>query len=441
MASLASYVTLTITRDSVGVARAGFGVPLIMSPRSTAFSERLRYYDSLDGLADDGFDPGSFEYEEAAAAMSQSPHPSRFAIGRPGTSATIVRTIGVAAVRNSFTYSVDIEGESGFDPQAVSYTSDSSATEGEILSGLAAALNAVVGKTYSAAVVSTSVVLTGAGPGVWFSAAVNPADLSMVETSADNGIAADLAAIALESSDWYAISTAVNSNAAVLAAAAWAQANGKIYIPSIADTGSITGGLGNGDTIDDLHTAGYSRVAAIYHPSPAAHAGAAWEGSCLPLDPGSETWMYKRLAGVPAVSLTSTQRGNLVAKAGNSYETVAGVPLTFNGTTADGDFIDVRRGLDWLEDDMSKGIFGALAGASKIPYTDRGMAVLEAQVRASLRRAETAGIIAAGWTVTVPKVADQSDSDRALRTVRNIRFAATLAGAVHKVNVAGVVSV
>ena len=104
-------------------------------------------------------------------------------------------------------------------------------------------------------------------------------------------------------------------------------------------------------------------------------------------------------------------------------------------------FIDTERGLDWLQDDMQKGVFGALAASPKIPYTDDGISVIESQVRGSLNRAVTRGILTAGTiVVTVPALANVATADKTSRTLNNVKFSAQLAGAVHKANVVGVVT-
>ena len=114
--------------------------------------------------------------------------------------------------------------------------------------------------------------------------------------------------------------------------------------------------------------------------------------------------------------------------------------VTFNGTMASGEWIDVIRGLDWLEDDMTKEVFGILAGSSKIQFTDAGVSVIKSGVRASLKRAEARGIITDDWTVSAPLVADVSTADKSARNLPDVKFTATLAGAVHTVAITGVVS-
>jgi hypothetical protein len=441
---LSDHVSLVITQDSAGVARAGFGVPLILSANA-AFAERIRYYNSLLDVAADFADTSSPEYLAARAMFSQSPRPARIAIGRAANKPTQVFTLSVSSVQNLHTYQILVKGE-GVTETTASFTSDASATDAEIVAGLVSALNAVTGNNYVAAGAASPFTVTADAAGDWFSLQVmNPADLEIAQTHADPGITADLNAIELENADWYGFTTLYNSNAYVLAAAAWAEssASRKVYVLDVNETDAITTAAGNSDTLDDLGTLEYARTMGAYHPSPADFMAAAWLGKCLPLEPGSETWKFKTLAGVNPVTLTGTHRTNLLARNANSYQTVAGVNITWEGTTSDGNFLDVVRGLDWLEDDMSKSVFEALAGASKIPYTDTGVAVITGKIRASLRRAVNRQILAEDPepVVTAPKVADVAPVDKAARLLPDIRFSGTLAGAIHRVEIIGVVSV
>jgi hypothetical protein len=439
--TLSNHVTIAITQDSVGIPRAGFGIPLIAS-HSAAWVERVRTYTDLAGVAADFAVTTSPEYLAAQAMFSQNPKPEKIKIGRFSLVPTQKYVITPTAV-NDKVYSVTCAGE-GVTTETVTYTADATATVAEITLGLTTAINGVTGKNFTAVDGTTFVTITGDAAGDWFSLEVDdPDNMKIEQTHADPGIATDLAAVALEDNDWYALCTLFNSNAMVLAADAWIQTQKKIYVFDVNESDAITTAVGNSDTLDDIATLNRTRTAGVYHPSPVSMNAASWLGRCLPLDPGSITWKWKTLSGVPSVTLTATHRTNLVAREANFYEEVASVDIMSEGKTADGDYIDVQRSLDWLEDDMSKGVFGVLANANKIPYTDPGVAAIQAEMEASLQRATDRGILSAdpAFVVTVPKVADVSAANKTARLLPDMKFSGTLAGAIHKVNITGVVSV
>jgi hypothetical protein len=440
--SLADHVSLTITQDSVGVARAGFGVPLILS-HNAAFGERLRAYTDLAGIAADGFALTSPEYLAASAMFAQAPRPEKVKIGRAALQPTQVYEVDVLTPKDDHIYQLSLSGE-GVTPEVVSFTSDGSATANEIVTGLMGLVNAVVGKNFTATLSVDTLVITGDTAGDWFSVEVlDVTDLENNQVHVDPGVATDLAAIQLFDDDWYCLYTFYNSEPYAIAAAAWINGQKKIYVADSCESQAITTAAGNGDLIDTIATNNYARVAGMYHPNPGSFAAAAWMGDMLPREPGSATWKFKGLSGVAAVLMTATQRGNLVAKNGNSFETVAGLDITFEGTTGDGDFLDIQRGLDWLEDDMTKTVFETLAGAPKVPFTDRGVALLEGAMRASLKRAVDRQILAESPEpqVTVPKVAGVSAGNKTARILPDMKFSGTLSGAIHKVILTGVVSV
>lgn len=170
---------------------------------------------------------------------------------------------------------------------------------------------------------------------------------------------------------------------------------------------------------------------------------AAWVGGQLPKAPGSITWKFKELKGCVADVFSDTEVGAAEDKAVNIYREIGGLGVTSEGVCVSGEYIDVIHGLDFVEARMVEGVFGALASADKIPYTDAGVTVLEGKVKEVLNLAITQGIFRAdpAPTVTVGKVADQSTADRAARYFPAIEWSAELAGAVHKVAVRGKVSV
>lgn len=324
-------------------------------------------------------------------------------------------------------------------------------TNDAIVARLVQDLNAVTGKNYTAAVVAgagetDTLTVIGTTAGDWFSIEVlDPTSLESAQTHIDPGVATDLAAILVEDDSWYTLLTNYNSNAYALAAAGWCETAGlKTYACDLAETDAETTALLNSDTGDDLRTLNRARTATFYHRKPQEFFAASSMGKYLPYEPGEATLKFKSLSGVSAISYTATQRTRLEARQMNYYRSQRGVSMIANGQTVGGslpNYFDVRRDVDWLQDDQEAGVFAVLAAAAKVPFTDEGISIVLKEVRASLDRAVQRGIITAGYVLTAPLAADVSDADKLNRILPDIKWTATLAGAVHGVTISGVVSV
>lgn len=145
--ALSDFIQIQISIDSIGIARAGFGIPMIPSANAT-FSSRLRFYADIPGLAAD-WAPTSPEFLAGSAMFSQENKPEQIAIGRCVNKPTQQYTIGAAQVSNSTHYHIRARGQ-GVTDTTVDVLSDSTATAAEIHNGLLVALNAVVGANYTA---------------------------------------------------------------------------------------------------------------------------------------------------------------------------------------------------------------------------------------------------------------------------------------------------
>lgn len=355
-------------------------------------------------------------------------------------------TLRVVGVRGTFVNGETITDDNGSPGSATCGTPAAvtgvAATAAEIINGLRSLID---GLDFDLTLTDQTTFLRAVADtaGDFFSFEVaNAAKLGIAQDHANPGIATDLTAIAFESSDWYAFVTLFNSKALVDAAAAWAESNSKLYVPQTQDTAVITTTIsGTDDVAEALRANAYDYSPPIYHPKTAAFADAAWLGKCLPFDPGSETWKFKTLAGVPAVTFTDSQLVNLRAKRCNFYYTVAGRNITSEGISPSGRFIDTVRGTDWFIARLQERVFLLLASVAKIPFTDGGIALIEGAVRAQCDEAVEEGFFAPGFTVTVPKAADVSAPNKAARLLPDVKFNATLAGAIHKTEIDGVVAV
>lgn len=243
--------------------------------------------------------------------------------------------------------------------------------------------------------------------------------------------------------------TLYNSELYIKDAAAWTETAKKLYIAATADTICATTSDSVGtDVIDDLEGLGYARTQGVFHPRAAQFMDAAEMGRFFPISPGGDNWRLKTLAGVSSgwgngQQYTATQRTNLNDKKAAWYYDIAGVNVVGGeGTSASGAYIDVTRGVDWWTARVSERIANRLIQSDKVAFTDDGIAIIEAEVRAQNAEGIKAGLINPGSppgipapTVTVPKAGDVSSADRAARTLNGVNTSWTLAGALNHIGV------
>jgi hypothetical protein len=84
-------------------------------------------------------------------------------------------------------------------------------------------------------------------------------------------------------------------------------------------------------------------------------------------------------------------------------------------------------------------IFALLINNQKIPYTDLGIDLIKSTIAAVLEDGIRAGGLAASPapTVTAPAAADVDAITKATRVLPDVTFGATLAGAIHQLEIAG----
>lgn len=444
--SLDNIVSVSITRATASVTRAGFGTPLIMSSEAkglAAFAAiYAKEYASLAEIAADLFSTTGVTYTMATAIFSQSPKVASVVIGkRSGTLPTMIEKVDlIAAAAASTVYSLEINGT------AFSVTSDLTPTLKEVIDAFTTAINAS-SVPVTASDDDITLTLTADVAGALFTLELTtPTLLKRQNTTIDpaGGVVADLTAIRTSASgndDWYCVLLDSQGEAEIEALAAHIETLPRIFLAASGDYNIKTSS--STDVAADLETSAYDRTALIYHPNPHERPDCAWAGKCLPLDPGSETWKFKTLAGVPVTTLLSSERAFIVGKGCNVYELVAGNNITAEGTMASGEFIDNMRFIDFITARIKENVFLALLNASKIPFTDKGVAVIVATVQGVLDTGVAQGGFASdpAPTVEAPLVADVDDSDRADRLLPDVTFGATLAGAIHRTTVSGVISV
>lgn len=438
---LADIVNLQISASSAAPTQEGFGTPMVVGYHTrwgTVNGERSRSYTSLAGLVADGFVATDAIYRAVQTILSQNPRVERVKVGRRALAFTQVVELTPAAPAAGKVYTVTVGGLVA----TFTVTAESLAAT---CTAIAAAITALaVGVTASGAS-GTKVVCTTTAMGVVKSYEAMSSTLTLFDASTDPGIATDLAAINGADSDWYGLVLDNNSKAEGLAAAAWAEANGKLFVAQSADS-ACKDSLSTTDVIASMKTSAYARSGAVFHPSIGtltSWLAAGLLADRLPDTPGSDTWAYKTVSGVDAYALTDTERTNLLAKNATIYTVISGIACTEGGKVAAGEWFDVVRGLDWMKARIRERIFGVLIAAKKVPFTDPGISLLAGEVRAQLRTAITVGLLTddPAPVVTQPKASAISAVNRQARKLTpGIEFNARLAGAIHTLDVTGTVT-
>lgn len=434
MAFIDELVSITITRDTRTPSQAGFGTPLIAAYHAL-YADRVRSYGDLAEMLTDGFTATDPAYLAASAVFAQDPAPPTVKIGRRALAMTQVIELTPSTPAASEVFSVTIDGA------LATCTADASPTVAEICTALASAINALSLGVTAVGSSGTKVVCTAAAGVLHSYARTSGANLALHDATTNPGVATDLAAILAADGDWYGLLLDSNSPAEVSAAAGWVETAKKVFGYQTSDTAHLASGS---TTVlaYTLKTAGYTRTDGIYHPelgTATAWAAAAWKARQFVGAPGSATAAFKSLAGVSSYDLTTAQRAALESYNLNFYTTAGALALTFPGKTASGEWIDVVRDLDWMRSRLQEGIFGVLVANAKVPFTDEGIGLVAASVRAVLTAAVAAGVLAS-FSLTVPRASAVSTANKTARNLPGVTFTGVLAGAIHTTAVTGRVS-
>lgn len=444
--SLDSIVSVQISRETSVPTRTGFGTGAFVS-EDAVFEPFIKSYASLTEVASDSL-AGAETVKAATLYFSQEIRPEKLYVIKKGADLPHIQVItfaGEFVTANSI--DIDVDGATVNTP----FDTDSDTTLANIASNLAgeAAVGTAVEDTaantitVTGAVVNDNVLIEN----ILVSGGASQTTGSVATTQYQDETQTYVESITRAQNlsggdDWYALAIQSKDKAEQEPVSDYIQALTKLFFLSTneaaaKDAGDATdiGSLLQAKTND--RTAGlFSEDAAADHPE------LGLMGGQLPKDPGSLTWAFKTISGVPVDDLTTTELSALRGKNYVTYTTQGGLNITQDGKTLGGEFIDVMRGVDFIQVRMQEAVFALLANEQKVPFTDPGIASVENEMIAVLDVAEGQGILAADpkYTTTVPKAADVSIVDKGNRTLPDMKFEGTLAGAIHKVTIQGVVS-
>jgi hypothetical protein len=265
-------------------------------------------------------------------------------------------------------------------------------------------------------------------------------NFSIIDVTAEANIADDLNLIRAASLDWYGFVIDSCATSEQTDAAAWAETQRVLFVPTSGDTDILT--ASTTDFFSDLEGFGYARTIPLFSQTQDSFAGAAWLGGMLTFQPGEATWAFKTLAGVPVDTLTAAEIANILAKHGNWYVSIGGVSITQNGWSSAGEFADITLFVDWLTARIIERIFALLVNSPKLPYTDASVDLVRSEINAQLLEGiANGGLVAGTEIIEAPLVSEVSSVNRAARLLPDVNFSARLAGAIHSIEIRGNLSV
>lgn len=422
-APISDVVDVSVSTASAAVQAPGFGKALVLATHAH-FTDRTREYGSVADMVVDGFSTTEPAYLAALAYFSQEPAPTKIKIGRRAADNV---PVAITAV-NSFVYTIVLNGVT------YTYTASGSTTQAAIGAGLVAAIgSAVPGMTPS---YSTGILTLTGTAGTPYSVGALSANLVQNALTATETLTAALDAVLLSDTDFYGLVLASDrASADMQAAATWVSANKRLLFAATAEANVIGVAPGSDTTTLPaiLKAAAYDRVIVFYHASAATvFVDAAAAGWVLSKNPGSYTFAFKTLIGIPISNLSPNQRANALGKNANVYEERGGVNQVNDGRVSSGKWVDQIHGRDWLASIVTINIFQLLSSALKVPYTDDGISQIDQVTRQAGALAVNRDYLDS-YSVTWPKVASISANDKAARVLNGGVMVAQEKGAIQKV--------
>lgn len=443
--SINSIVNVQISRETSVPTRAGFGTGAFLAD-DTTLSNLTKEYASLADMSGDSELTGSEALLAGAAYFGQQLSAPKFTVLKEVSAVAQVSVLTVSTeliTGNSTIVTLDgtpLTAEVFATSHAATMTAIAALIQGEASITTAIAAGNVI--TITAAAADTAFSISS----VTTLGATQPTWISQITTQA-GGIAGSLTNASSENNDWYGFGIHSRADADIEEASDWAQGvgstNPKIFLAQSSDA-DLKNQAVTTDIASVLTAKANFRTAVLYHADDTEYFDCGWMGGQLPNDPGSITWAYKTVSTVTVDTFAAGEKSAAHGKNVNTYSTVASVNITEEGKVCDSPFewIDVIRGVDWIQVNVTIDLFSLLVRLPKIPYDTLGLENIKGTVATVLSTAQGMGILSIESTpvVIVPDLADIDPADKANRILNGVTFTGVLEGAVQKINVLGTVT-
>lgn len=441
MAKLDRIVDVQIALNTAGISKLGFSTMLIAG-WTPVMLDRVATVTSVDDMLEMGFAVDSKMYKAAQAAFSQTPRPRQVKLGRLNSNEyhATVKAVEKGAYTIKFKW---YDTNFNVVEKVVTFT-NSGTDKTAIITGLKTAANAIAGLSDVVTITAVSdLVITVKSAHV----AVTVSENLGIDSVADGTITTGMTAIKAADNDFYGVVLASHDKQDILDMAAYVETQTMLFGTSTDEPGAYAQ-ASTDDVLSQLKNNEYYRTFCDVRKDASDYEESAKMARCFAIDPGGETWALKSLAGVKTDGWTETEYTTIKNKNGNTYEKVRNISVTQNGKVVAGEWIDIIRFRDWLVEEIQTNVFTLLKNNDKVPYTDAGIAMVENVVRKALEDGQDRGGIAPteydennnenpGFVLTVPLASEITPTQKATRDLKDIKFTARMAGAIHTVEIKG----
>jgi len=446
MGSISTIVNVQISRQTSVPTRTGFGTGAFVSADAT-FAERVKTYSSFAEVSDDTT-AGADSTAASLSYFGQQLSPTKISIIRQAQNVNQVdQAVFDAPFVTGNSISVNVDAGT---PVVVPFNTDNDTT----LADVAAAIQSFTEVTTAVDTPTDTIDVTYSDflshaltLDVTLGASQPTATITIVTAaSVEETFTEALNAAVDYNNDWYGLGIYSREVGDIEEVSDWIQGQGnnnpKLYFAQSEQDSILT--VVDTDIASVLQAKANFRTSVWYHAINSEYLEMGLMGGQLPTDPGSITWAYKQASTITVDSMTDSEKQNAHNKAANTYTEVASVNITEEGKVSDSPFewIDVIRGVDWLQTNLSADLYELLLQNPKLPYDTGGINQVKAVTLNRLKLAQDQGVLSTDVQpiVTVPDISDVSASDKANRVLNDVKFTGVLAGAIQKINVQGTVT-
>ena len=241
-------------------------------------------------------------------------------------------------------------------------------------------------------------------------------------------------AIKQEINDFYGIAISSKDSAVQEVIAGKALADKKMFICSSSDA-NILDGTNTTNIAYKLRNTSNSRSAVMYSSDADKYPECAWYGLIFPKEMNA-TWAYKVLAGISPDNFNTTEYVALILNHTNFFTRVVVSNVAIYGTTADGSYLDLLRGIDLLTNNLQVSVINLLINTDIVPYTTQGISMVDAALREALNALVERGIILKGsYVITMPDISEIPETDKINRILDKVKVNAIATNGIHQVKI------